>query len=546
MSTSYAKHFSTLATPQAEQIPGTNQVQNSAGGYVFEVTPWTRLQRFLILGNEGGTYYASEKKLTIENAQCVTRCLNDDPLRTVKEIVDISHGGRAPKNDPAIFALAIAAGHKDPIARREAEAVLPHVCRIPTHLFQFVDAVTNFRRWGHGLRRAISAWYENKSAEDLAFAVGKYQSRDGWNHSRVLRLAHPKRTDDGHDAVYRWILDDTFGMATRQVNRSGVIKEYPPLLAGALPSFLAAVDEAKTADKARTIRLILDSGLPRECVMTERLNEPEVWDALLQKMPLQAMVRNLGKMTAVGLLKPMSAAVKTVTSRLADQEYIHKSRLHPIAILLAGSVYGQGHGDKGKLSWDAVPQIKDAMDEAFYLAFANVEPTNKRTLIGLDVSGSMAEGGIAGTRLTPREGAAALACVTARTEPNYAIMAFSDQFMPLDITPKMALRDVLAKTANLPFSGTDCSLPMVWAMEQKIPIDVFQVITDSETWANPLMHPCQALVQYRQKMGIGAKLVVLGMTATNFSIADKGDSGSMDVVGFDSAVPQVIADFVRG
>ena len=47
-------------------------------------------------------------------------------------------------------------------------------------------------------------------------------------------------------------------------------------------------------------------------------------------------------------------------------------------------------------------------------------------------------------------------------------------------------------------------------------------------------------------MGIAAELVavVVAMTSTGFSIADPEDGGMLDVVGFDAAGPQVIADFV--
>ena len=55
----------------------------------------------------------------------------------------------------------------------------------------------------------------------------------------------------------------------------------------------------------------------------------------------------------------------------------------------------------------------------------------------------------------------------------------------------------------------------------------------------------QALNQYREKMGIRAKLIVVGMTSDGFSIADPDDACALDVVGFDSAVPSVMADFVR-
>src|SRR5437762_14319166 len=104
----YLKHIiSPKRTPQSQPIPGSKQVPNSAGGFGFAVDDWTRLDRFLILGNDGGTYYASEKKLTVENAACVGRCLAADAARTVARIVEVSTSGRAPKNDPAIFALAL-------------------------------------------------------------------------------------------------------------------------------------------------------------------------------------------------------------------------------------------------------------------------------------------------------------------------------------------------------------------------------------------------------------------------------------------------------
>lgn len=44
-------------------------------------------------------------------------------------------------------------------------------------------------------------------------------------------------------------------------------------------------------------------------------------------------------------------------------------------------------------------------------------------------------------------------------------------------------------------------------------------------------------------MGIPVKLVVVGMVANGFSIADPNDAGMMDVVGFDTATPMLISDF---
>jgi len=90
--------------------------------------------------------------------------------------------------------------------------------------------------------------------------------------------------------------------------------------------------------------------------------------------------------------------------------------------------------------------------------------------------------------------------------------------------------------------GTDCALPMLYAAERKLDVDVFVVLTDSETWAGNI-HPIQALQAYRQKAGIPAKLIVVGMVSNGFSIADPADAGMLDVVGFDTATPQLMSDF---
>ena len=125
----YTKHVSTrlrrLITPQREPIPDTTQVSNSAGGYAWPVDHWTRLDRFLILGAEGGTYYIGERQLTRENAHAVAECLAEDGARVVRRVVEISESGRAPKNDPALFVLAMAASLGDDATRAAALGALP-------------------------------------------------------------------------------------------------------------------------------------------------------------------------------------------------------------------------------------------------------------------------------------------------------------------------------------------------------------------------------------------------------------------------------------
>src|SRR4051812_27326745 len=135
MATINVKQFSRKAvTPQTEAAPGKNQIENNAGGYVFQVTPWDQMRRYLILGAEGGTYYVGEKDLTKASYQNVVSCIKACGKKAVDMILEVSDKGLAPKNEPAIFALALCVTHGDDATKKLAFAHLNKVCRIGTHI----------------------------------------------------------------------------------------------------------------------------------------------------------------------------------------------------------------------------------------------------------------------------------------------------------------------------------------------------------------------------------------------------------------------------
>lgn len=563
--TRYSAHVSPHKTPQREKARA-DQVENNAGGFVFQLDCWKRLDRFLILGTEGGTYYAGEKEHTKQAASAVADCIKQDGPRTVARIVEISDAGRAMKNDPAIFALAMCAGAEDQPTRRAALAAIPKVCRIGTHLFHFAEDVEKFRRWGRSLRTAMGAWYNGRKVEDLALQVIKYQQRDGWAHKDVLRLAHPKPASPEHRAVYRYV---QLGAAEMGRAREGK-RDKDPIASDKLPAIIGAFEELHAlaathgegsnfanATLRRACALISEHKLPHECVPNELKNRPEIWEAMLPHMGPTALIRNLGKLSSLGMTKGLASSTKLVADKLTNAEVLKKGRVHPMSVLYAMKTYASGHGLKGSLTWSPERIFVDALDEAFYLSFGAVEPTGKGVMLALDVSGSMGSP-MSGTTVSCREATAAMAMVTARTEKNWMCVGFTAAsggyggrwgggtpgLTKLSVSPRQRLDDIVSSIANLPFGGTDCSLPMLYATQNKLEVDVFQIFTDNETYAgNP--HPFQALREYRQKSGRNAKLVVVGMTATEFSIADPTDAGMLDVVGFDTATPNAVAEFVK-
>ena len=86
-------------------------------------------------------------------------------------------------------------------------------------------------------------------------------------------------------------------------------------------------------------------------------------------MPMTAMIRNLGKMSAIGLIEPLSGPSKYACERLQDSSLLKAARIHPFSILLALETYRMGKGDRGKLSWNVNQAIVAALNTAFYLSF---------------------------------------------------------------------------------------------------------------------------------------------------------------------------------
>lgn len=388
------------------------------------------------------------------------------------------------------------------------------------------------------------------TAKNLAYQITKYPQRDGWSHRDLLRLSHPKATGDLQDVLHYAV--------TGEIPQGGASMDDPlGQFKNEACQYLHVVEAAKKAkDASFVVGLIRDYNLPRECVPTQFLKDAQVWRALLEKMPMTAMIRNLAVMSRVGILTPLSDETAKVVSELRNAERLRKARIHPIQMLSALRVYSAGgrdtyvsrsHGEP----FTPIDVIKSALEEGFYLSFGNVEPTGKKTLMAFDISGSMDSGVIAGVPgLTPREASAAMGMVTARSEwsgdrPQFHSVAFETNVTPFSISPKESLEQVVKKMRNMHMGGTDTSAPMRYALQHKLPVEVFITYTDNECWAGR-EHTSEALRRYRRETGIQARSVVVGLTSTGFSIADPKCPLDLDVVGFDSAAPALISSFARG
>lgn len=518
-----------------------SQVRNDAGGYVFSVGDEARLHRFLTMGTEGGTFYLSEEKLTKENAAVVFRAAAQAPQMLVKAIVEVSKAGRAPKQKPAIFALAIAASHADDAGRKAALAALPEVCRTTTHLFLFLDYVQQFRGWGRGLRKAVGAWYDKQDIDKLGMQVVKYRQREGWRHIDALR----KASDRGPHGDYI-VFDEAHRLLYNYVAGNGLKARDGGNLPGKLPDVVLAYEALQKVETLNeVITLVQVPGVTWEMVPDKWINEPGLWSALIEKgIPQGALIRQLPRLTRV--FGNDRSWTKIVAEQLVDFDRLKGARIHPMQILVAQKTYAAGRSDRGSSTWVPDRKISEALSDAFYASYGAFTPAGVRTLVGIDCSASMRGARTSGVPLTCVEATAATALVTAATEPSARFVAFDTRAWELDgVSAGARLDQVMSYLSSQIRGGTDVAQPILWAIHNKVVVDSIQLLTDGATWHGTI-HPFEAMKLYRERVNPDARLSVVAMTATNHSVVAPWDDKAIDVSGFDAAVPQILADFAAG
>jgi 60 kDa SS-A/Ro ribonucleoprotein len=358
----------------------------------------------------------------------------------------------------------------------------------------------------------------------------------------LLRTGHPKPIDAAHDAVMAWACGKLNGAKAEHLPK--VLRDF-----GTMSASVGQTPVQRALDG-------IAAGLPRECLPMEALAEPEVWRALLPQTPIHALIRNLGVTTANGVLADPEMA-KLVADKLRNADQLHRSRVHPFAVLLACLVYKTGHGVRGSHTWTPVRAVLDALEDAYDAAFANVTPTGKRILVGVDISGSMTAPCM-GTPISAATAASAMALTLARLEPQATVVQFDTAVRNIVTVTK---RTGIASIEKADGGGTDVSSPVRWALgdrsernyydlsglptptAQSQMFDAFVVLTDNESWVGR-GHPAEWLQRYRAQVNPQARLVCCAMASSHANVVDPDDPLSFGVAGLDASVPQLVGEFV--
>ncbi|MEO1095199.1 MAG: TROVE domain-containing protein [Cyanobacteria bacterium J06638_28] len=520
-------------TPQTQPIPGREaaMTRGRSGGYQFKADLWQQLQRCLLLGTTQGSFYADKHELTGEFVQVVQQAVTLNPQRVADAIVYASDG-HAINNSAPILALVMLSMEENAEAKQAFQDIFLKVVRTGSHFYEWLNYTRSLRGFGKLVRVCGQAWLTQPDAKALAYQFLKYQQRHGYTHRDALRLCHTKPTTPDHQALYQWA---TQGWAT--------VPQAAPTDAMAQIWWYERVKR----DPSLTLEAIRQGRLTHEMIAPIGQMDKAAWQLLFRDMPIGALLRNLGSLTAIGVLAVnQSKNLKHLANRLQNKAQLRRGRIHPIDVLKALKTYRSGGKiGRSQKTWQPVPRVIDILETALEYSFDVVQPTGQTFLHAVDVSGSMSYYTVSSVGLTCCEIATTLALATAKTEQNYIIRGFANDFRDLGITARDSFHSAMEKATRQNFGGTDAAVAYDWAIRKRVPVDVFCFWTDSESWAGR-SHPSQRLAEYRRKVNPNAKAVYVTLAPYNVSLVDPQDPNSWDFGGFDPAMPKIIQLIAKG
>ncbi|NEO97256.1 MAG: TROVE domain-containing protein [Symploca sp. SIO2E9] len=520
-------------TAQSQPIPGREQemIQGRSAGFMFNAGTWKLLRRCLLVGTAQSTYYAGKRELTKDFAEVLRKAIAKDPKRVAHEILYASDG-RAINNSAPIFALVLLSMGEKPAAKAAFEEIFGQVVRTGSHFYEWLNYTKALRGFGKVVREAGKNWLSREDARGLAYQLLKYQQRHGFSHRDALRLFHVKPPSAEHQQLFEWVVKGWQELPT----------EIPTPALTQIWWY-----EWLKRNPEQTNQAIAKGHLTHEMAAPVGKMNKQAWQLLFNEMPIGAMLRNLGSLTQLGVLRADAPEnLKRVQAILNSKKCLRQGRIHPIDVLKALKTYQSGGRlGRSQKTWQPVAPIVEILEKAVELSFEVVEPTGKVFLHAVDISGSMSYGVVDSVGLSCCEIATTMALVTAKAEKNYMIGGFSTQFRNLGITGKDSFSSAISKASNQNFGGTDASIAYDWMIRHRFKADVVCFWTDSESWAGR-RHPSEALAEYRQKVNPKLKAVYVTLTPYCITLVDPQDPLSWDFAGFDPGVPRLIQMLATG
>lgn len=295
----------------------------------------------------------------------------------------------------------------------------------------------------NGLKRAL-AGAMNKFDE---YQFAKYNgSKKTVKFRDVLRICHPKGKNKKQEELFGKIINDT-----------------------------------------------LETPYTWEVELSTKGNTKETWKALIDggKVGYMALLRNLRN-----ILNAEPDNIDKVYDRLANKEAVLKSKQLPFRFLSAYKMVQDTASSK----------CFDVLEQAAEYSIENIEKIKGKTLIAIDVSGSMQNLISEKSTIRCQEIATMIGAMSNKICEDAEVVCFSDGLWKNPISSRNGIiNSALSMAAN--GGGTNLKLPLEYALESKKKFDRMIMVSDNEinadySWRDSgFEKTCQPLVdRYRKEV----------------------------------------------
>lgn len=471
---------------------------NAAGAPAYARSPEDALAQLAATGTLGSTFYVDAKGQLDSLLDTAAKCA---PAWVMRCAIYARRWGRI-KDAPAVLLAHLLT--RDTGLFRFA---FPLVVDNEKMLRNFVQCVRSGavgrKSLGTAARKVCAEWLNARDGEQLFRAsVGKEPAL-----ADVIRLAHPKPPDAAREVLYAYLLG------------------RPVAALGVLPEVVQRFEAAKLG--AGEPPYDLDFRMLTSLKLTQRQ-----WTEIALRMSWQTLRMNLNTLQRHNVFDDVGATT-AICARLCNPELIARARAFPIQVYAAA-----------KFADGSLPlAVRQALAKAADLTTQNVPVLPGRTMIGVDVSGSMRTSYTgkreAASKLSCLEAAAVFSAALAWRNSAGAVLApFTEELLPFRST-STSLLGIANDLARLPGGGTDCSVVIEAAAAQKA--DTCILVSDNMSWARP--PAVMSAWRHLKAVNPAARLVCIDLVPTlSSSIADEPDV--LHVGGFSDDVFAVLGDWL--
>ncbi len=472
------------------QIPNT---ANREGYPAYARSLEEQYVQTLLTNTIGNTFYADSETLLSEADALHDQMLEKNPNFVAKALIFARNRGLM-RLQP-IFGLA----KLSPVSTELFARIFDNVVLIPSDLQDFMVILEGQGRGqgGRAVKRQVARFLNNVSE----YWAIKYNGRGrGYSLGDIVKTVHPKPINDKQKAIFAYLVGKEF-------NKTQV------------PQISAYEALKKTTDVKEQIALIQEGKLPHEVVTGVIKPDKEIWNAILQQMPIFALLRNLNTLDRAGVLDENREYIKSV---LNDPERLAKSKILPFRFVTAFH--------QVEKAW-----IKDVLRQAVEMTFDNLPEIYGKTAVFLDVSGSM-EGDYL------RIGSVFAVALYKKTKGNGIFWTFDTRVY--DPQPSM-YDSILTQAERIKAGGgTDTGAPVEKLRKDNIYVDNIIIITDEQQNTGSPFY--KELEKYRRSINPNTKAFVIDIAPYRSAMIPPTDKNTHYIYGWSEAVLHYIAMSIKG